>query len=643
MHGDETTGYVLMLHLIDYMLSNYGIGPQVTNLIDEVEIWINPLANPDGTYHGGNNSVWEAIRYNVNGVDLNRNFPDPEDGPHPDGNEWQPETIAMMDFAEEHNFVLGANFHSGEEVVNYPWDTWSRLHADDEWYQDISHTYADAAQANSPPGYMNGFNNGITNGYAWYSINGGRQDYMNYFQNAREVTIELSEVKLLPEAQLLDHWNYNKDSFFLYMEEGLYGIRGIVTNDSFEPLDAVITVIDHDIDNSEIVTDPDIGNYHRMLYPDTYNLMFYSYGYLPQIVENINVTGGDITFVDVELESAQQVTISGIVINGGNGNPIENAIVEILNTPLDPVTTNSFGEYIILGVFEGTYNVRVSAVGFAPIIEEIVVSEENNIFDFQLFECEIESFETGDFSSYDWEFGGNAIWGIDSSISFDGIYSAKSGNITHNQNTQLYITLDVLNADEISFYIKVSSESGYDFLRFYIDETLQGEWSGYIDWGEESYFVTPGSHTFKWQYTKDGSVSTGSDCSWIDFIIFPEFEGSKINNYQFLASSKFFGNYPNPFNPAVAGAGRSPETTISFSVAQNAMSGSDGSSFVNLSIYNIKGQKVRTLINKEIDAGHHKVVWDGKDDNNRHVASGIYFYKLSAGKSSEMKKMLLLK
>ncbi|MCK4694266.1 MAG: hypothetical protein KAT74_00815, partial [Candidatus Cloacimonetes bacterium] len=122
MHGDETTGYVLMLHLIDYLLSNYGIDPQVTNLIDEVEVWINPLANPDGTYHGGNNSVWGAIRYNVNGVDLNRNFPDPEDGPHPDGNEWQPETIVMMNLADEHNFVLSANFHSGEEVVNYPWD-----------------------------------------------------------------------------------------------------------------------------------------------------------------------------------------------------------------------------------------------------------------------------------------------------------------------------------------------------------------------------------------------------------------------------------------------------------------------------------------------------------------------------------------
>ncbi|MCK5075068.1 MAG: zinc carboxypeptidase, partial [Calditrichia bacterium] len=92
MHGDETTGYILMLRLIDFLLTNYGEstddGVRATNLVNNLEIWINPLANPDGTYASGNSTVNGATRYNANYVDLNRNYPDPEDGQHPDGEVW---------------------------------------------------------------------------------------------------------------------------------------------------------------------------------------------------------------------------------------------------------------------------------------------------------------------------------------------------------------------------------------------------------------------------------------------------------------------------------------------------------------------------------------------------------------------------
>jgi len=172
MHGDETAGYIGMIALIDYLLSNYGVLDDVTNLVNNLQIYINPAANPDGTYAGGNSTVQGATRSNANGVDLNRNYPDPQDGPHPDGNEWQAETIAFMEFAENHNFVMSANFHGGAEVVNYPWDTWPDLHADDLWYQMVSHEYADTCQEYSPNGYISGFNDGITNGYQWYTTNG---------------------------------------------------------------------------------------------------------------------------------------------------------------------------------------------------------------------------------------------------------------------------------------------------------------------------------------------------------------------------------------------------------------------------------------------------------------------------------------
>jgi hypothetical protein len=221
MHGDETAGYVLMLRLIDHLLSNYNSVAEVKNLVDNLEIWINPLANPDGTYAGGNNTVAQAKRYNANNVDLNRNFPDPVEGQHPDGNPWQIETQAFMTLAEQNNFVLAANFHGGAEVVNYPWDSQAARHPQDAYFQSISREYADLAQTHGPAGYMDDLNDGITNGWDWYPVSGGRQDYMTHFRNCKEVTIELSNTKLLPASQLIAHWNYNYRSLLAYMKRAL--------------------------------------------------------------------------------------------------------------------------------------------------------------------------------------------------------------------------------------------------------------------------------------------------------------------------------------------------------------------------------------------------------------------------------------
>ncbi len=90
---------------------------------------------------------------------------------------------------------------------------------------------------------------------------------------------------------------------------------------------------------------------------------------------------------------------------------------------------------------------------------------------------------------------------------------------------------------------------------------------------------------------------------------------------------KLHGNYPNPFNPT---------TMISFSIPDESK--------VELTVYNIKGQKVKTLVNDNLAKGIHEVLWNGKDYHNKSVASGVYFYKLSVnGKNHFIKKCLMLK
>ena len=76
IHGDETTGWIMMLRLIDYLLENPSL-PECQNVLDNIDLYIAPNTNPDGTYHGGNTNVNGATRYNANGVDMNRNYPKP--------------------------------------------------------------------------------------------------------------------------------------------------------------------------------------------------------------------------------------------------------------------------------------------------------------------------------------------------------------------------------------------------------------------------------------------------------------------------------------------------------------------------------------------------------------------------------------
>lgn len=134
-----------------------------------------------------------------------------------------------------------------------------------------------------------------------------------------------------------------------------------------------------------------------------------------------------------------------------------------------------------------------------------------------------ETFETGNFTNLNW-IQNSYPWGITNSNVYAGNYCAKSYNFgnTNNASSELSITWTSSIDDSLSFYHKVSSESGYDWFRFYIDGTKMEESSGPInDWERSAYMIPAGTHTFKWAYEKDYSASNGSDCAWIDNINFP--------------------------------------------------------------------------------------------------------------------------
>lgn len=299
IHGDETGGFVLMLHLADYLLKSYSIDSRVKELVDNLWIWINPLANPDGTYTTGN-TITSPTRGNSNNFDLNRNFPDPDGSTLPR----QKETLDMIKFMREHKFVISANFHSGAEVVNYPWDRWERLHADNDWFNDISRKYADTVHANSVIGYMTFLLNGVTNGFDWYPVNGGRQDFVTYELQGREVTIELDNQYITPASDLLSLWQYNWRSLLGYLENALYGIHGTVRDGSTsEAVRARVYITGHDKDSSQVYSDTLTGSFTRLLSPGIWRLTFSSEGYQDTTVDNVIVGDEQTTRLAVVMRS----------------------------------------------------------------------------------------------------------------------------------------------------------------------------------------------------------------------------------------------------------------------------------------------------------------------------------------------------
>ncbi|KAB2908028.1 MAG: carboxypeptidase regulatory-like domain-containing protein [Ignavibacteriales bacterium] len=300
MHGDETAAYVNMLRFADYLLVNYNSDPFVTNLVDNVEIWINPLANPDGTYRSGNSTVSGARRGNANNIDINRNFPDAIYGDHPDGYAWQPETIVMMNLAKQYNFNMSINYHGGAEVVNYPWDNRTTNHADNNWWVYIARRYADTVHNYcNNNGYLSDFNNGIVRGCDWYTVFGGRQDWMTYFHGGREMTIELSNTKLISASYIPTIWQYNRASWLNVTAELLTGIQGRVTDPDGNPVKVKVSIPGHDITNSEVFSDSISGYYARLIEPGTYALTFSAPGYTSVTVPGLLSVAGSRTIHDI--------------------------------------------------------------------------------------------------------------------------------------------------------------------------------------------------------------------------------------------------------------------------------------------------------------------------------------------------------
>ena len=217
-----------------------------------------------------------------------------------------------------------------------------------------------------------------------------------------------------------------------------------------------------------------------------------------------------------------------------------------------------------------------------------------------------ESFETGDFSLLDWFLTGDQDWFVTDEVAHTGSFSARSGDIGHNEVSNLVVYGDYLEDAEISFWFKVSSEYRKDYLVFYVDNKVKKFWSGEVDWTYFSYSFPAGHHVFRWTYDTNGSGTAGANCAWIDDINFPR--SCIISDVETTLVTKATLLYPNPCHG-----------TFALELTEESQ----------VDVYNLLGQQVISL---------------GKATGRQELhldESGIYIVRIQNGSGVENHRLIV--
>jgi hypothetical protein len=298
-HGDEKIGWAVAYEFLKYLLSNYGSNPEVTYLVDNREIWICPMFNPDGY----NNSS----RYNASGTDMNRNW----------GWMWGEEASpgsAVMGERETRGLgnklfnmpvAIWVSYHAGTECIPYPW----------------SYTDYDTIPENHAINWLSAGYSSRGNSYEYgqgsvvmYYINGSTKDLGYGTMGAMAWSIEVNYSKTPPASEIDPTFVRNRNAQLWFCRMAGHGIQGAIT-DSLTglPLRAQVWL---NPGNWPSFSERTNGDFHRFALPGTYSVTFAAPGYAPKTTSGVVVpnSGDSVVTVDVQLSPGQSNPLFGFQV-----------------------------------------------------------------------------------------------------------------------------------------------------------------------------------------------------------------------------------------------------------------------------------------------------------------------------------------
>ncbi|UJR25919.1 hypothetical protein I4U23_007267 [Adineta vaga] len=243
-------------------------------------VLLRPEVKYIGNMHGNEVVGLELLLFTLNGIDLNRNFPDylgtPLSSPIRAF-----ETSAVMSWMDLVPFVLSANYHGGAFIINTPYDRYyvgkQSISSDDDIYQLLARSYVNRIIETNQYCDVGSDTVGATvRGADWYEITGSMQDYGYLNYGTIEMTMEVSCCKYPNENLLMNYWNYNRDAMIELLFQAQRGVKGLILNEYFQPIPLTQVMID---DRRSVVNVTPLGEFWRILLPGVYTLKVFHRGY----------------------------------------------------------------------------------------------------------------------------------------------------------------------------------------------------------------------------------------------------------------------------------------------------------------------------------------------------------------------------
>lgn len=412
------------------------------------------------------------------------------------------------------------------------------------------------------------------------------------------------------------------DDSYVTMLQSTFGSTGLQPNESMSLSDAIRFKVAPNVPYGHI------AHFHIVMTAGEYvtEQDFSQLLYAPKLaIGNCGVDdsqAGETT--NGRIDYGETVTLNIPLQNIGNAKA-QFGFVSIENMN-DVISFNSEMTQTIPFMAENATNMLNLSVTVNPNIQESAIAQFKLTYTAGFYKAEktftmliganIEDWETGDFSSYDWNLGTSNQWQITTTHPYEGTYAVRSANIGNNKSSSLKLTMEVTQPDTISFYYYVSCEPGgtdwwgqysqYDYLAFYINSTKKDSWDGEVSWTKVAYPLTAGTYTFEWRYVKDNYQTAGEDLAMIDYISLPATvkHPSAVQNY--TEEGVNISCYPNPASDYVVISG---EQLSGFQQGR-------------ADLFNISGQRIRsvelkdnqtTMNMNDLSAGAYLLmIWNGE-------------------------------
>lgn len=647
-HAREPISVEMCMGIVYHLLENYGSDPRVTAIMDNSEIWVVPLLNPDGhkivldqtevmwrknlNDNNGNQQIDLSSNGNGNdGADINRNYShmwgnvsstdNPYDsvyhGAYPFS---EPESVALREFVLSKHFVASISYHSYGRYVLYPFGYAHNLSGPDAEEQGLL-----AQQMAQLTGYT-----GMPS-YQLYPVSGSCEDWMYGVAGSFAYTVEMANqfIPSADQAALLVQEQI--PAVLAFLERVNYKcVTGHVTDAiSGEALQAHIYLAgmdNHVPARAPVYSRADFGSYHRFLPVGTYDFIVSAPGYIPQ-TGRVRVTATGVAVKDFALQPAEMIEAS-FLIRDVYGNALGGTLLE-LNEQQYVADSQGMVEPGFLQ--QGFYRLKASLPGYSGYYEQTTLMPGLNVITMSAEADIAEGFEQG---AESWELTGN--WGIGDSNAAVGDHwlgDNPQGQFWASTSYARYLSpLDTSGAQNISlnFHAKAAMTNYSEYAALQYQELGDVYWHtllifmGDSPWQyyEQDLSFLKGKTILLRFYKNNQFASNGNGFFLDELQVFKS--GSYVSNEDLLPPPAKISCAPNPFS-----------TSIDIS-AQNLPKG-----LISMDIFNLRGQKVMRKETNHLTNDAFSLKWDGKDFRGRDLPAGLYFIRLTKNSNTLIQRKIL--